>query len=151
MTIDCDNEYFRTKGTIWEGKNLYELYGEAYTPWDWQPKLKEIAEEFGLAFVFCSLNSSSVDFLEQMGVPAYKVASFELVDLQLLQKIARTGKPVIMSTGMATLGEIDEAVQTASARPRATHTTGSAKMHERISGVAGKCERARNSSFGGSI
>jgi pseudaminic acid synthase len=112
MTIDCANEYFRIKGTIWEGKNLYHLYGEAYTPWDWQPKLKEIAANFGLDLFSTPFDASAVDFLEQMGVPAYKVASFELVDLPLLRKIARTGKPVIMSTGMATLAEIDEAVQT---------------------------------------
>ena len=112
MTIDCDNEYFRIKGTIWEGRNLYELYGEAYTPWDWQPKLKEIAEGLGLDLFSTPFDATAVDFLEQMDVPAYKVASFEIVDLPLLQKIARTGKPIIMSTGMATLGEIDEAVQT---------------------------------------
>lgn len=112
MTIDCDNKYFHTKGTIWEGKNLYELYGEAYTPWDWQPKLKEIAEGLGLHLFSAPFDSSAVDFLEQMGVPAHKVASFEIVDLPLLRKIAKTGKPIIMSTGMATLAEIDEAVQT---------------------------------------
>jgi pseudaminic acid synthase len=112
LTIDCDNEYFRIQGTLWEGKNLYELYGEAYTPWDWQPRLKEIAENLGLDLFSTPFDSTAVDFLEQMGVPAYKVASFEIVDLPLLRKIASTGKPIIMSTGMATLAEIDEAVQT---------------------------------------
>ena len=112
MTIDCDNEYFRIKGTIWEGKNLYDLYGEAYTPWDWQAKLKEIAEDLGLDLFSTPFDASAVDFLEQMGVPAHKVASFEIVDLPLLRNIAKTGKPIIMSTGMATLAEIDEAVQT---------------------------------------
>jgi len=111
MTIDCDNEYFRIKGTIWEGKNLYDLYGEAYTPWDWQPKLKEIAAGLGLDLFSTPFDSTAVDFLEQMDVPAHKVASFEIVDLPLLRKIAKTGKPIIMSTGMATLSEIDEAMQ----------------------------------------
>lgn len=112
LTIDCDNEYFQIQGTPWEGKNLYQLYGEAYTPWDWQPKLKEKAEELGLTLFSTPFDASSVDFLEEMKVPAYKVASFEIVDIPLLKKIAATGKPVIMSTGMATLAEIDEAVQT---------------------------------------
>ncbi len=112
MTIDCDNEYFCIKGTIWEGRNLYDLYGEAYTPWDWQPKLKEIAEGLGLDLFSTPFDATAVDFLAQMGVPAYKVASFEILDLPLLRKIAKTGKPVIMSTGMATLAEIDEAVRT---------------------------------------
>lgn len=112
LTIDCDNEYFSIKGTIWEGKNLYDLYGEAYTPWDWQPKLKEVAEGLGLGLFSTPFDSTAVDFLEQMGVPAHKIASFEIVDLPLLRKIAKAGKPIIMSTGMATLAEIDEAVQT---------------------------------------
>lgn len=111
LTIDCDNKYFRVKGTIWEGKKLYDLYGEAYTPWDWQPKLKEIAEDLGLDLFSTPFDATAVDFLEQMGMPAYKIASFEIVDLPLLREIAKTGKSIIMSTGMATLAEIDEAVQ----------------------------------------
>ena len=112
LTIDSDNECFRIKRTIWEGKNLYELYGEAYTPWEWQPKLKEVANGLGLDLFSTPFDPTAVDFLEDMGVPAYKVASFELVDLPLLRKIAETGKPIIMSTGMASLAEIDEAVRT---------------------------------------
>ena len=112
ITINCDNEYFRIKGTIWEGKTLYELYAEAYTPWEWQPKLKQVADEHELHLFSSPFDHSAVDFLESMNVPAYKVASFELVDLPLLRKIAGTGKPIIMSTGMASLAEIDEAVQT---------------------------------------
>jgi pseudaminic acid synthase len=111
ITIDCDNKYFRIKGTIWEGKNLYKLYGEAYTPWEWQPALKKIAEDLGLIFFSTPFDFSAVDFLEELNVSLYKVASFELVDLPLLRKIASTGKPIIMSTGMATLAEIDEAVR----------------------------------------
>jgi len=112
ITIDCDNEYFRIKETLWEGKTLYELYGEAYTPWEWQPKLKQVADGLGLHLFSSPFDHSAVDFLESMDVPAYKVASFEIVDLPLLRKIAETGKPIIMSTGMANLSEIDEAVQT---------------------------------------
>ncbi len=113
MTIDCDDDHFRIgKGSIWEGRGLYELYAEAMTPWEWQPKLKEIADEIGIDLFSTPFDATAVDFLEEMGVPAYKVASFELVDIPLLRKIAATGKPVIMSTGMATLAEIDEAVRT---------------------------------------
>lgn len=112
ITIDCDRPEFQIgKGTIWEGKNLYRLYGEAYTPWDWQPKLKALATSWGLDCFSTPFDFSAVDFLEAMQVPAHKVASFELVDIPLLRKIAATGKPVIMSTGMATLEEIDEAVR----------------------------------------
>jgi len=113
MTIDCDNDYFRIgKGTVWEGRNLYDLYGEAYTPWEWQPDLKKEAEKLGLTLFSTPFDHSAVDFLEEMGVPAYKIASFEIVDLPLLRKVARTGKPVILSTGMSTLKEIDEALRT---------------------------------------
>ncbi|MDY7075433.1 MAG: pseudaminic acid synthase [Chloroflexota bacterium] len=113
LTIDCDNEYFRIgKGTIWEGRNLYDLYGEAYTPWDWQPRLKDVAGDLGLDLFSTPFDHTAVDFLERMGVLAYKIASFEVVDLPLIRRIAQTGKSIIMSTGMATLAEIDEAVHT---------------------------------------
>jgi pseudaminic acid synthase len=112
MTLDSRREYFQIKGTIWRDRNLYDLYGEAHTPWDWQPKLKEVANDLGLDLFSSPFDLTAVDFLEDMNVPAYKVASFEIVDLPLLRHIARTGKPVIMSTGMATLAEIDEAVRT---------------------------------------
>jgi pseudaminic acid synthase len=114
MTIDCDNEYFRHgKGSLWEGKILYELYKEAYTPWEWQPKLKEIANDLGMELFSTPFDKTAVDFLEKMDVPAYKIASFELVDIPLIQYVAKAGKPIIMSTGMATLAEIDEAVTAA--------------------------------------
>ncbi|MGC9976218.1 MAG: pseudaminic acid synthase [Syntrophales bacterium] len=114
MTIDCDNEHFRIgKGTIWEGRTLYDLYKEAYTPWEWQPKLKEIANNLGLDMFSTPFDNAAVDFLEEMKVPAYKIASFELVDIPLIQRVAKTGKPMIISTGMATMDEIDEAVQAA--------------------------------------
>jgi pseudaminic acid synthase len=113
ITMDCDSDLFRIgKGSLWEGKNLYELYGEAFTPWAWQPKLKRIADELNLTLFSTPFDDSAVDFLEEMQVPAHKIASFELVDTGLLRKVARTGKPVIMSTGMASLDEIDCAVRT---------------------------------------
>jgi N-acetylneuraminate synthase len=112
LTIDCDNEYFRIEGTLWEGRTLYDLYEEAYMPWEWQPKLQQVAKDLGLDFFSTAYDETSVDFLEELDVPVYKVASFELVDLPLLRKIAQTGRPIILSTGMATLAEIDEAVRT---------------------------------------
>lgn len=114
ITIDSDNEYCQIgKGTIWEGKTLYNLYKEAYTPWEWQPKLKEIANSIGLDFFSSPFDHTAVDFLEKIEVPAYKIASPELIDIPLIQHVAKTGKPMIMSTGMATLAEIDEAVHAA--------------------------------------
>lgn len=116
LTIDCDAHCFQIgKGTIWEGRNLYKLYAEAYTPWDWQPKLKAAAESLGMDCFSTPFDSTSVDFLETMGVKCHKIASFEIVDLPLIRKVAATGKPIIMSTGMATLAEIEEAVDTARA------------------------------------
>lgn len=112
LTINCNNKYFTVgKGTVWEGKNIYDLYGEAYTPWEWQPKLKKIANKLGLDLFSTPFDFTSVDFLEKMNVPAYKVASFEIIDIPLIRKIAKTGKPIILSTGMASLSEIDDAVQ----------------------------------------
>lgn len=112
MTIDCHNEHFMIgKGTIWEGKNLYELYGEACTPWEWLPELQAAAGKAGITLFSTPFDLTAVDFLEQHSMPVYKVASFELTDHPLLRAIARTGKPVIMSTGMGTLSEITEAVE----------------------------------------
>ncbi|HVL68436.1 MAG TPA: pseudaminic acid synthase [Vicinamibacterales bacterium] len=112
MTIDSGNGHFRIEGTIWEGRRLYELYQEAYTPWEWHAPLAEEASRLGLHFFSTPFDATAVEFLQRMNVPAFKIASFELVDTPLLQAVARTGKPVILSTGMSTLGEIDEAVQT---------------------------------------
>jgi len=112
LTINSDQEWFRIKGTAWQGRNLYDLYQEAATPWEWQPRLLDAANQMGLACFSTPFDATAVDFLESIKVPAYKVASFELVDLSLLKKIGATGKPVIMSTGMASLAEIDEAVIT---------------------------------------
>jgi pseudaminic acid synthase len=114
ITLDSDLPWFRVaEGTLWSGQTLHKLYREAYTPWEWQPKLKQVADDLGLHCFSSPFDSTAVDFLEAMDVPAYKVASFELVDVPLIEKIARTGKPIIMSIGTATVGEIDDAVRAA--------------------------------------
>ena len=110
ITIDADSEYFKIKGTIWNGKTYYGLYKEAYTPWEWHPKLKELAESLGLIFFSSPFDKTAVDFLEDLNVPAYKVASFEITDIPLIEYIASKGKPIIISTGIATLADIEEAV-----------------------------------------
>jgi len=114
ITIASASEHFRIGGgTLWDGRMLHDLYAEAHTPWEWQPKLKSVANDFGLDLFSSPFDSTAVDFLETMGVPVYKIASCELVDLLLIQKISRTGKPLIISTGMATIEEIEEGVKTA--------------------------------------
>lgn len=113
ITLNCNNENFKIQhGTIWDGKTLHDLYKEAYTPWEWQPKLKEIAESLGLICFSSPFDFSSVDFLEKMNVPAYKIASFEITDIPLIEYVASKGKPVILSTGIATLEDIQLAVDT---------------------------------------
>ena len=113
ITIDCDNEYFQIKqGTIWDGQVLYNLYEEAYMPWKWQPKLKKIAEELGLIAFSSPFDMTSVDFLEEMDVEAYKIASYEITDIPLIEYVASKGKPIIISTGIATKEDIDLAIET---------------------------------------
>ncbi|MHB8770845.1 MAG: pseudaminic acid synthase [Syntrophales bacterium] len=112
MTIDCDNEYFQINhGTLWDGRRLYDLYREAYTPWEWHPRLKQVADEIGLIFFSSPFDRTAVDFLETVDVPAYKIASPEITDIPLIEYIAAKGKPVILSTGVATLADIYEAVE----------------------------------------
>ncbi len=114
MTIDSNRPEFRHEaGSLWEGKTLYELYREACMPWEWQPELKNIAEDLGLIFFSTAYDPTSVDFLAGMDVPAIKISSFELVDTPLIAYAARTGKPLIVSTGMGTLEEIEDAVESA--------------------------------------
>ena len=114
ITIRSDRQCFRIAGgTLWDGRTLHDLYGEAFTPWEWQPKLKLVAEELGMQLFSSGFDASAVDFLERMNVPAHKIASCELVDLPLIEKMARTAKPLILSTGMATLEEVDEALRCA--------------------------------------
>ena len=110
LTIDCDNEYFHITSGTWAGENLYSLYQRAYTPWEWHKELMEEAKKVGIDIFSTPFDKTAVDFLEELGMEFYKVASFELVDIPLLRYIARTGKPIIMSTGMATLEEIEDAV-----------------------------------------
>ena len=114
ITIASDREEFRIGGgTLWDGRTLHDLYGEAYTPWEWQPRLKQAANDIGLELFSSPFDTTAIDFLEGMNVPAYKLASCELVDIPLIQKMARTGKPLILSTGMATIEEIEEALSAA--------------------------------------
>ena len=111
LTIDCDNEYFNIGGGTWEGENLYKLYQKAYTPWEWQAELKKEAEKVGIDFLSTPFDKTAVDFLEEIGVEFYKIASFELVDIPLIEYVASKGKPIIMSTGMGSVEEIEEAVE----------------------------------------
>lgn len=113
LTLDCDNRYFQINhATDWDGQNFHSLYRQAEMPWDWQPQLKKIANDLGLDLFSSPFDSTAVDFLEEMEVPAYKIASFEIVDIPLLEYVAQTGRPVILSTGMATMKEIELAVET---------------------------------------
>ena len=113
ITIKSQRKEFRiSQGTIWDGRTLYDLYNEAYTPWDWQPKLKKIANGLGLIFFSSPFDKTAVDFLENMSVSAYKIASFEITDIPLIKYIASKGKPIIISTGIATLHDIRLAIAT---------------------------------------
>lgn len=113
LTIDSDRDPFRIRGdNLWSGQTLYQLYSKAYMPWEWQPKLQQLADQLGLDCFSTPFDVTAIDFLAKMDVPAYKIASFETGDLQLLRAVAETRKPIIMSTGMATLEEIDESVRT---------------------------------------
>jgi len=112
MTLNCDKEYFKINtGTIWDGITLHELYQKAYTPWDWHPQLFAEAKKLGMECFSSPFDPTAVDFLEDLGVEAYKIASFEVTDHILLKKVAQTGKPVILSTGITELEEITQAVK----------------------------------------
>ncbi len=112
ITLDCDNEYFQIKqGTIWDGKTLHKLYQEAYTPWEWHKELMDVAKEENIICFSTPFDKSAVDFLEELEVPAYKIASFEITDIPLIKYTASKGKPMIISTGIATIEEIEEAVE----------------------------------------
>ncbi|MGN0431371.1 MAG: pseudaminic acid synthase [Lachnospiraceae bacterium] len=112
ITIDCDNKYFHIDNGTWEGENLYGLYSKAYTPWEWQKELKEEADRVGIDFFSTPFDKTAVDFLEEIGMEFYKIASFELTDIPLIRYVAQKGKPMILSTGMAAYEEIEEAVDT---------------------------------------
>lgn len=113
MTIDqSEGEFFISDpNSLWKGKSLYELYQEAYTPWEWHEPIFRKCKELGLLCFSTPFDETAVDFLESLNVPAYKIASFENADLPLIKKVAATGKPMIVSTGMATLAELDETVR----------------------------------------
>lgn len=112
ITIDCNKEDFFIKGTIWDGSNLYKLYQQAYTPWEWHEQLFKVAEEEGLVCFSSPFDKSAVDFLEKLNTPAYKIASFEITDIPLIEYVASKGKPIIISTGIAELEDIQLAIDT---------------------------------------
>lgn len=114
MTIDLDKGRFRIKdkNSLWANKSLYQLYREAHTPWEWHEQIFHKCKELGILGFSTPFDISAVDFLEEIGVPLYKIASFEIVDLPLIKRVAKTGKPVVLSTGMATVEEIAEAIST---------------------------------------
>ena len=112
ITIDCDKQDFIIKDTIWHGRKLYDLYNEAYTPWEWHFKLFETARQIGLECFSSPFDKTSVDLLESLNTPAYKIASFEITDIPLIEYVASKGKPIIISTGIAELDDIQLAVDT---------------------------------------
>jgi len=115
ITLDCNTEEFQIKGGLWDGRTLYELYAEGHMPWDWHAPLFKHASEAGITIFSSPFDSTAVDLLESLGAPAYKIASFEAVDLGLIRYVAHTGKPMIISTGMADAEEIAEAIDAARA------------------------------------
>ena len=113
ITLNCDREEFKVRGGLWDGRTLYELYEEAHTPWEWHKPLFDYARQIGITIFSSPFDLESVDLLEALDAPAYKIASFEIIDLPLIKYVAQTGKPIIISTGMAGLQEIEEALSVA--------------------------------------
>ena len=113
ITLNCDAEDFHIHGGLWDGRTLYDLYSEAYMPWDWHAPLFSHAEKLGIKIFSSPFDHTAVDLLEDLNAPAYKIASFEAIDLPLIKYVASTGKPMIISTGMANADEISEAIEAA--------------------------------------
>ncbi len=113
ITLNCDSEDFKIRGGLWDGRTLYDLYQEAYTPWEWHKPLFEHARKLGITIFSSPFDNTAIDLLEDLNAPAYKIASFEAVDLPLIKYAASTGKPMIISTGMADAEEISEAIEAA--------------------------------------
>jgi len=111
MTLDCDSDLFKVKGTIWDGETLHSLYSRAFMPWEWHKPLKEEANKLGMELFSTPFDVSAVDYLEALDMPAYKIASFEITDHILIKKIAQTGKPVIISSGMASISDLNDAIE----------------------------------------
>jgi len=113
ITIDCDNEYFQIKhGTLWDGTTLYKLYEEAYMPWEWTGKLQKVAQDLGLIFFSAPFDVTAVDLLKKLDVLAYKIASYEVTDIPLIEKVAATKKPIFLSTGLAEIEDIELFIET---------------------------------------
>ena len=141
ITIDCyTDEFMATPGSPWDGMNLYELYKTAYTPWEWHKELMEYANSIGITCFSSPFDLTAVDFLEELNVPAYKIASFEINDIPLIRKAAKTGKPIIISTGIADLGDINLALQTC-------REVGNAEMCIGISNAICRVEFKDNSKY----
>lgn len=113
ITLNCDSDDFKIKGGLWDGRTLYDLYEEAHMPWDWHKPLFDHARELGITIFSSPFDNTAIDLLENLNAPAYKIASFEAVDLPLIKYAASTGKPMIISTGMADAEEIAEAIEAA--------------------------------------
>ena len=111
ITIDCKDEPYMIKGGLWDGYNYYNLYQDAYTPWEWQKAIKEKCEEVGVDFLSTPFDNTAVDFLEELGIEFYKIASFEMIDIPLIEYVASKGKPIVMSCGMGSVEEIEEALE----------------------------------------
>lgn len=111
LSLNCDNEYFQIHGGLWDGMTEYQLYQQAYTPWEWQPALKEEAEKLGMECFSSPFDAASVEFLEKHRMPAYKIASYEINDIPLIRRVARLHKPVILATGVARAEDIELALQ----------------------------------------
>ncbi|WP_449272066.1 N-acetylneuraminate synthase family protein [Hymenobacter humi] len=146
ITMDTGFAIDEEGQSLWEGKNLYKLYEEAHTPWEWHAELFARARQHGMLAFSSPFDETAVDFLEQLDVPAYKIASFENAHWPLLRKVAATGKPVIVSTGAATLAEIDDAVRVL--REAGCREPGAAKMHQHLPRLAGQHQPAHHSGAG---